>query len=144
MEDNQLLDSQGAGLFLDDASASLAGNSYADNTVDLVVQGSGCDTPPQGYEEEILGSSELCPIYDYATCGDEFSLYLDLAEPGSGEGVAALRSLPPGPAALHIPEARPLPGLPCPQLKPGSLLPPGASARPPIPANLRLSQPTGL
>jgi len=42
LEDNELLDGLGAGLFLDDASALLSGNHYADNAVDLVTQGADC------------------------------------------------------------------------------------------------------
>ena len=103
LEDNELLDGLGAGLFLDNASATLSGNSYADNAVDLVVQGSDCAMPPDGYENEILASAELCPTYDYATCGDEFRLYLELAEPESGHGAAFLSPGLPGPGGLHLP-----------------------------------------
>jgi len=71
--------------------------------VDLVTQGADCATPPDGYEDEAIGSAELCPSYDYATCGDEFMLYLELAEPESGYGAAFMRPGIPGPGALHLP-----------------------------------------
>jgi len=103
LENNELLDGLGSGLFLDNASATLSGNSYVDNAVDLVVQGSGCEAPPDGYEDALLGSAELCPTYDYATCGDEFSLYLTLAEPETGYGAAFMSPGLPGPGELHLP-----------------------------------------
>ncbi len=84
LQNNELLHGLGAGLLLDNSSATLSGNSYADNAVDLVTQGTDCATPPDGYQDEAIGSAELCPSYDYATCGDEFSLYLELVEPKSG------------------------------------------------------------
>ncbi len=100
LEGNLLQDGQGAGLFLDNASAALSGNSYADNAVDLVSQGSGCSSAPQGYESELLGTAELCPYYDYAVCGDEFMLYLALAQPASGLGVARAHPWAPGAGGL--------------------------------------------
>ncbi len=103
LENNELLDGLGAGLFLDDASATLSGNNYADNAVDLVVQGLDCAIPLDGYQGEELGSAELCPEYDYATCGDEFMLYMTLAEPESGYGAAFMRPGLPGPGELHVP-----------------------------------------
>ncbi len=102
LQDNQILDSRGAGLFLDKASATLSGNSYGSNAVDLVTQGADCATPPVGYEEESLGSAELCPTYDYATCGDEFMLFLELAEPESGYGAALAPPGTSGPDALRL------------------------------------------
>jgi len=103
LENNELLDGLGAGLFLDKASALLSGNSYADNAVDLVMQGGDCETPPDGYDgEEFSSKVEFCPSFDYATCGDEFSLYLTLEEPESGHGEAPLRPGLPGPPELHL------------------------------------------
>jgi len=107
LEDNELLDGLGAGLFLDDASALLSGNHYADNAVDLVTQGADCESPPDGYEGEALGHAELCPAYDYATCGDEFTLYLTLEELESGYGSAFSSPVPHCPEALH-PPAQPI------------------------------------
>ena len=103
LEDNELLNGLGAGLFLDDATGMLSGNAYADNAVDLVMQGADCATPPEGFEEEALGSAELCPSYDYATCGDEFSLVLTLAVPETGHGGAFMRPGLPAPRALQVP-----------------------------------------
>jgi len=103
LEDNELKDSQGAGLFLDNATATLSGNSYADNAVDLVTQGADCGSAPDGFDDEALGSAELCPMYDYATCGDEFRLALELAEPKSGHGAALMRPGLPGPDEPHLP-----------------------------------------
>jgi len=104
LKGNELLDGLGAGLFLDSASATLSGNSYANNAVDLVTQGADCATPPDGYEAEALSSVELCPAYDYATCVDEFALYLTLEEPESGRG-KALAGPPLGAGAPLLPAA---------------------------------------
>ncbi len=103
LEGNELLDGRGAGLFLDDATATLSGNTYSDNAVDLVMQGADCATPPEGYDDEALASVELCPTYDYATCRDEFRLYLELAKPESGHGVTFTRPALPEPALRHLP-----------------------------------------
>jgi len=128
LEDNEFLDGLGAGLFLDNASAALSGNSYGNNAVDLIMQGGDCEEPPDGYDDEALGSAELCPAYDYATCGDEFSLYLTLEDPESGLGAAFMR---PG---LLGPGEAPLPGLPValPYIfDPLPRLPPASSLKPP-------------
>jgi len=90
LENNELLDGLDAGLFLDNASATLSGNSYADNAVDIVRQGADCAAPPDGYENEAIGSAELCPDYDYANCGDEFWLYMTLEEPEMGYDAALM------------------------------------------------------
>ncbi len=133
LEDNALLDGLGAGLFLDNASATLSGNSYADNAVDLVTQGADCATPPGGYETEGIGSAELCPAYDYATCGDEFALYLTLEDPNSGHG-GALAGAPFGASAPHlraVPLAFPQALEPLPLLSPGQrVLPSGLRPQP--------------
>lgn len=91
LQNNRILDGLCAGVFLDDATATLSGNSYARNGVDLVKQGSDCAMPPEGHEDEELGSTELCPSFDYATCGDEYSLFLHLSEPESGYAVTIAR-----------------------------------------------------
>ncbi len=103
LEDNALLDGLGAGLFLDDATATLSGNSYAGNAVDLVAQGSSCGVTPEGYEDEAFSSTELCPAYSYATCGDAFMLYLELALPKSGPGQAQASTGPPRPVSGALP-----------------------------------------
>ena len=100
-------------------------NSYSTNAVVLVMQGADCATPPDGYEGGALNSTELCPEYDYATCGDEFSLYLTLADPKSGHGAALMSPSLPSPGALPAlpvalsPAFDPLPLLPpTPRLEP--------------------------
>jgi len=82
------------------ASATVKATGLA---VDLVTQGADCATPPDGFEDESISSAELCPTYDYATCGDEFSLYLTLEEPESGYGAEFMRPGLPGPSALRLP-----------------------------------------
>ncbi len=77
---NTIADGRGAGLFLLESSASVQGNTWQDNLVDLVVQGDGCESAPSGLDAEPVGSSELCPTWDYSTCGDGFALYLELAQ----------------------------------------------------------------
>ncbi len=81
LEGNTLRDGHGAGLFLDGATATLAGNAWSANSVDVVTQGSACAVPPAGLDGEPVASTELCPDWDYSTCGDEFELYLELAAP---------------------------------------------------------------
>ena len=71
--------------------------------MDLISQGPECSTPAEGYEDEAIGSAELCPTYDYATCGDEFMLYMTLAEPESGYGAAYMSPGLRGPGELHLP-----------------------------------------
>jgi hypothetical protein len=85
LQGNQLHDSVGAGLFLNDASATLEGNSWMDNATDLITQGPTCGTSPPGLASEPLNSAELCPTpYDHGTCDDEFELVLELAELETG------------------------------------------------------------
>ncbi len=74
--DTTLRDANGAGLFLDSANATLAGNTYTDNDFDLVVQGEGCEAPPEGGEE--AGATDICPTWDYPTCHDQPVLLLEL------------------------------------------------------------------
>ena len=81
LEDNTIREGHGAGLFLDDASATLAGNDWDSNTIDLVAQGGACAQAPDGLDDEPVATTELCPTWDYSTCGDEFELYLELASP---------------------------------------------------------------
>ncbi len=127
LESNEILDGLGAGVFLDDATATLSSNSYVDNAVDLVVQGSDCATAPDGYENEAIGTAQLCPAYDYATCADEFMLYLSLAEPVGGDEAAFMQPGLPGPRALPVPvrsEPRPF------SIQPPPLLPPAPRIEP--------------
>ncbi len=64
---NIIRDAAAVGMLLDGASASLVGNTWVDNAVDLVVQGDDCDVLPEGYEE--AGSYESCPEPEYPVCG---------------------------------------------------------------------------
>ena len=92
---NTLQNSRGAGVFLNEATATLDGNSWAGNGVDLITQGAGCEAAPSGLDDEPVASVELCPSgHDYGTCDDEFALVLELAELETG-----LRS--PSSAGLH-------------------------------------------
>ena len=52
LENNEIRDGLGAGLFLNNASATLNGNTYADNQTDLISQGSDCSVAPEGYNSE--------------------------------------------------------------------------------------------
>lgn len=81
LQGNTLRDGHGAGLFLDGATATLAGNDWASNSTDVVAQGGSCAVPPDGLDTEPVASTELCPVWDYSTCGDEFELYLELSAP---------------------------------------------------------------
>jgi hypothetical protein len=77
LEGNAFSDSAGAGVFLDGASATLSGNTYDGNTVDLVRQACGNTEAPEGLEDEPLTTSELCPDYDYPTQDLELTTYLE-------------------------------------------------------------------
>jgi hypothetical protein len=78
---NTILDGRGAGLFLDGASATVAGNTWRDNLVDVIAQGEACEQEPDGLSGESIGSVELCPTWDYSTCTDTFQLLLSLESP---------------------------------------------------------------
>ncbi|MDP6931871.1 MAG: right-handed parallel beta-helix repeat-containing protein [Myxococcota bacterium] len=82
IRDNVLSDSAGAGIFLDGATATLSGNTYRDNDVDLVWQACADLSAPEGLDEEALESSELCPRYDYYTTQLNPRTYLDEATAG--------------------------------------------------------------
>ncbi len=78
IEGSTLSSNQGAGLFLDDASAWLDGNSWSSNDPDLLVQGEACLSPDEGWSE--VPSSEICPTWDQPTCESEFRLDITPAE----------------------------------------------------------------
>ncbi len=77
-----LHDSARAGLLLDGSSAALSGNVYADNGVDLILQGDGCDSPPAGSDE--ASTVESCPEYDYYTSTCELDLVVEAADAEQG------------------------------------------------------------
>jgi hypothetical protein len=81
LQGNTLLEGRGAGLFLDGADASLAGNTWQDNSVDLIRQGADCGAAPAGLDTEPIDSIEQCPTWDYSVCGDSFELMLALSAP---------------------------------------------------------------
>jgi hypothetical protein len=68
IQDNTLSDSNGAGVFLNGASATLDGNTYARNGTDVWQQAcSEVTTPPVGLEEEPVAATEICPEWDKVT-----------------------------------------------------------------------------
>jgi hypothetical protein len=67
-------------VFLDGAGATLSGNTYQDNTTDLVRQACGEADAPEGLDDESLSTTELCPDYDYLTQELELTVYLIEAE----------------------------------------------------------------
>lgn len=77
IQDNTLQQGRLAGLFLDDATATLDGNTFQDNATDIVVQGDVCDELPEGWEEAT--TVETCPEYDHPTCSLELALEIVIA-----------------------------------------------------------------
>jgi hypothetical protein len=61
---NTLRDSEGAGLFLDGGTATLSGNLWEGNTVDIWQQLCADALPPPGLEQEQADTIVLCPPYD--------------------------------------------------------------------------------
>ncbi|MDP6931929.1 MAG: right-handed parallel beta-helix repeat-containing protein [Myxococcota bacterium] len=80
LEDNTFSDSAGAGVFLDGASATLSGNTYEDNTTDLIRQACGETEAPEGMDEEDVTTTEICPDYDYLPQELVLTPYLEEAE----------------------------------------------------------------
>ena len=78
LQDNTLRDSSGAGILLDASSATQAGNSYVNNTTDLVQQRCDGVEPPMGYEEAPV--VELCPDFDRVVVDFDFQLRLEDGE----------------------------------------------------------------
>ncbi len=99
LEGNTFVGNTGAGLFLDDAWATLGGNTWSDNQPDLFVQGEACLDPLGGYSE--APDQELCPAWDRPTCELMFSLSLDVADLNPG-----MPPLPPLPGVPRIIPAR--------------------------------------
>ncbi len=73
LQDNVISDAARAGLLLDGTTATTEGNSFEDNSVDLVLQGDGCEALPEGWSGDY--AVEQCPAASYETCTDRFSLY---------------------------------------------------------------------
>ena len=66
-----------AGVLLDRSTATLDGNTFEDNAVDLVQQSWDCESDPVLGVEEVP-TTELCPEYDYPTAPVVFDLYLEV------------------------------------------------------------------
>ena len=80
LQDNTFMNSAGAAVFLEGASATLSGNAYTGNTFDLVQQAcTGADSPP-GLDDEPIQTSNLCPAYDYWTQDLTLEAYFREAE----------------------------------------------------------------
>ncbi len=99
LEGNAISDNAGAGLFLDDASAQLDGNSWDGNDPALWVQGESCLAPRDDWTE--APSSEICPIWDRPSCALMFSLNFAITEPAMAPSPAVRPytpqlALPPG------------------------------------------------
>ncbi len=77
--DNTLSGHAGAGLFLQDADATIEGNSWSDNGTDLWAQGSPCPSVPEPYPG--VPDQELCPAWDQPTCPLFFTLAMIVDDP---------------------------------------------------------------
>ncbi len=66
----------GSAVFLDGSSASIQGNVYEGNTIDLIQQTCGATDLPVGWETEMFSLFELCPEYDHLTQSLDFFPYL--------------------------------------------------------------------
>ncbi len=93
IQDCTLTGNQGAGLFLDDASARLDGNSWSDNDPDLLVQGDSCLSLSEDWDD--APTSEVCPTWHQPTC--EFEFRLNLMAPDVEPG------MPPPPDSIAPP-----------------------------------------
>ncbi len=99
LEGNVISDHQGSGLFLDDGHASLVGNSWSNNAMDLLIQGDACLTPRDEYAE--VPTSDVCPTWDQPTCPLEFALNLVVAELPESTARMLRHTVPSAPA-LHV------------------------------------------
>jgi hypothetical protein len=78
LQHNTLKDAGGAGLFLDGATATLSGNSWSNNSVDIVQQSCEGDlASPVGMSTEMLNSQDICPEYDYVLFHDQYTILLN-------------------------------------------------------------------
>ncbi len=93
---NTLADNTGAGVFLNDASVMLDGNSWTDNEPDLLVQGEACLEPADDWSEAPV--REICPDWDQPSCDLLFSLRMGTMDIDP--------TMPPPPTLLRAP-ARP-------------------------------------
>ncbi len=86
---NQLDGQSGAGLFLDDAWASLEGNSWQDAELDLLVQGEACLSPLEGYQEAPL--ADICPQWTEPSCALAFTWLAEVAQLEDSRSLQAAR-----------------------------------------------------
>ncbi len=93
LEDNEISNNVGAGLFLDNAAAWLGGNSWSDNGSDLLLQGDACQSPRDDYDE--APDQEICPTWDQPSC--ELFFQLDFGVTGL-EPAMAPRLAPTAPS----------------------------------------------
>ncbi len=100
LEGNALTDNAGAGLFLDAAEALLDGNTWEDNSPDLLVQGEACSEPSEDWDE--APSTEICPVWDRPACELEFDfdLLVEQIDPAMAPSMAPVRRLEPVPVEL--------------------------------------------
>ncbi len=78
LEDNSITGNRGAGLFLDESWAALAGNDWAGNGPDLLVQGQACLEPLPAYAE--APDRIYCPEWDRPVCELDFRMNLGVAD----------------------------------------------------------------
>ena len=119
LEDSEIRDSVRAGVLIDGSSALLTGNSFTDNTVDVIWQ--DCDGVDEPFGLGQVPVVDHCPLYNHHIVPLEFSLYLEDGEPLDWE--AAVRSattpspLPSMPTEPPLPFLKPLPSIPMPTTK---------------------------
>ncbi len=78
LDDNWMYGNAGAGLFLDDGSATLGGNTWDENDIDLLVQGQACLSSDDDYSA--VPTTDICPLWDRPSCELLFGLALDVAD----------------------------------------------------------------
>ncbi len=96
---NTLHQNNGTGLFLDDASAQVEGNTWEDNGLDLLVQGDACEDSHDSFGE--APQRDICPEWYQPSCRLAYTLGFHLAQ------VEA--RVPPPPGRLSHPEQPQLP-----------------------------------
>jgi len=79
LENNLIADSAGPAILLHGASATLASNTYAGNTLDLLQQSCDGVDPPDGLED--APTSQLCPAYDLLVLTLTFGAYFQEHQP---------------------------------------------------------------
>ncbi len=81
LQGNHLYDSTGSGVMLHGATATLVGNTYATNTIDVTQQACESVVPPEGLEEAPISS--ICEGYDMVV--QELVLDIDFDRPETSE-----------------------------------------------------------